>query len=256
MYQGHTDEAEIYLKKTVRCILNSNKHALNLRIISKLFPVVTWYCIDMKVEGAGDLFKQTLEFCEENSDTKGFPKEVISYLYYDVERYYDMLYTIHKKAHGLTDKLKEMRLQGLTYSEQAVKTLKKFINVENAADLGTEDISSTNRDRLVLMVSDYVCVLMGCGAEFDCTDISLVTKEEIEKSEGLLMEIKGFIPHVPLVHKLLYQKAMCDLHFVKRENAQALKIAKDFLATTTVTDVYEKARRRAAIRVKNISGYL
>ena len=43
---------------------------------------------------------------------------------------------------------------------------------------------------------------------------------------------------------------------MKGEYAQALKIAEDFLATTEVTDVYEKARRRANIRVEHIDKLL
>ena len=253
LYQGNTEQAEFHLKTTVRCILRSHEHALNLRIISKLFTVVTWYCIDMKLEGAEDLFTRALEFCQENHDMEGFPGEVISYIYYDFGRYYDMLYTKRKDENVSRSKLRDIRLKGLAHGEQAVKTLKKLIGVENAADVKADEISSTNREWLVLMVSDYVRGLMGCGAEFDCKDIGLVTKRETEKADCLLKEIKGLVPHVPLVQQMSYQEALCDLHYLKEEYDKALNIAQECLAMANGTELYDKARLRAAKRVESIS---
>lgn len=200
LYEKRFEESESHLKIACRMVPKNSRFPV--RLLCKIISYATWLLLDMnKLDQMKSLLDAGLEFMEETKHFKSFPSESIGYQYYDYSRYY-----LRKQ-------------QALEAAQMAKRSVDYFI---------AERRTDGSPNRLILAVSQFAQIKLGCGENFETYD-QKITLTDIEEAETCLKQINHIASGQPSVQLTDYLLAVCDLNFRKGNIIVALENAKTCL---------------------------
>ena len=201
LYEKRFKETERHLKTACRMV--SCRSRFPIRLLCKVISYVTWMLLDMdKLDEMKSLLDAGLEFMEETRHCKSFPTESIGYQFYDYARYY----------------LKKQQVQE---AAQMAKRSVEYFTEEKRSDVGSPN-------RLILAVSQFALIKLGCGEEFETCD-QQVSQEDINEAEEFLAKVHQIADDQPSVQLTDYLLALSDLYFRKGNLTKALETTKKCL---------------------------
>ena len=223
LYGEKLDQAGTCLKEGLRMIGKTRN--CSLRLVCKALTRTTWYYLDVgDNEQAKRVLDLGLKFSRDNKD-KHMTATCLPYVYYDYARYHDKL---------------GRPIDAIDNARKAFEQLKE---VHKKAP------NKTTSDRLSMVGSLYVTMLLQCGEDFQRRD-NKVDPDHVEKAEETLEYIQDIHGKFPCskVQQVEYLLGRCDLLYRKEQFKNAKKTASLCIARAKYNDM-ESERKWAETRL-------